>query len=914
MSYWRAGRRVVACASGLSVMSLAIAASFDISGSSSTAQALNPGAGTTQAGNVTAAGDLNVSSSGVAVSITGTGTSNLTNGGKIRQTGTGRTIDNSGGSNLATINIVNNEGAVISSADADTIRVNVAGSKIALDNSGSVLSANPSKGGSQALDWNAITAVGSNLLNNYETGLIQANAADAVRPGVNGVIYNAGRIEAIPAVETAGSVISASSSDGIDAQTNSGVQITNQAGGSISGRHGITGGADKATFTINVINEEGATITGLNGSGINIDSNGSVLGNAVVTNRGLIIGQFDATKYNTGDGDGVDVDGIVTLVNYGEIVGNGANGNGSDGGTNYSEGVSVGGGSITNHEGAVIRGTYDVNPGSRSHAILVDNSSGGPALAATSIQNDGMIRSLDSYAIRFVGDYDDTIVNGVSGVISGMGTTGDGAAIQMGDGDDTLISSGEIYGPYNTAAIDMGDGNDTVTLLGGAVAGDILGGAGSNHLLFDGSVSCFCSFSDFDNVEVRSGEVRLSRVNTYSGPILVTGGTLYANNIYGNDPGGAANGTGSLTIASGATLAGIGSVGTATVASGATVSPGDTFMYPASTLRVKNTLILNGGSHLRLDVSTTAMTDYIYAGMLQIAGEGPVLVDLHSAGIYLEGKKRSVVIGSFGSAPGITTSNFVINSAPTAYRFKLDFIGSELVLSIAPALPSKLTLTADTVQAKEKKGSAVFKVKRNGGVAGVVSVHYQTSNGTAIAGQDYVATSGTLEWADGDNREKQIEVPIIDDALVEDVETFTLTLSDPTGDATLGRSQSVVSITSDDVAGGTLQFALAKAPVDESAGSVNVVVSRSKSSIGAIGVHYATTDGTAIAGADYAAASGTLSWADGDSADKIITVPIVWDSEKEKLESFTIDLSSPTGGALLGNKTMHTVNIRNVNH
>ena len=78
---------------------------------------------------------------------------------------------------------------------------------------------------------------------------MQASEADAVRPGVNGVVFNAGTIKS--------TTTTGSSSDGVDAQNNSGVQITNDTGGLIEGgRHGITGGAVDATvsFTMSVTN------------------------------------------------------------------------------------------------------------------------------------------------------------------------------------------------------------------------------------------------------------------------------------------------------------------------------------------------------------------------------------------------------------------------------------------------------------------------------------------------------------------------------------------------------------------------------------------------------------------------------------------------------------------------------------
>ena len=109
---------------------------------------------------------------------------------------------------------------------------------------------------------------------------------------------------------------------------------------------------------------------------------------------------------------------------------------------------------------------------------------------------------------------------------------------------------------------------------------------------------------------------------------------------------------------------------------------------------------------------------------------------------------------------------------------------------------------------------------------------------------------------------------------------------------------------------GTLQFSAAVSSVSESAGSVSVNVNRAGGSIGAVSVAYATSDGSAVAGTDYAAANGTLSWADGDTAGKIITVPILdrnlFDGSSK---TFSIVLSAPGGGATLGTASSAMVNI-----
>ena len=65
-------------------------------------------------------------------------------------------------------------------------------------------------------------------------------------------------------------------------------------------------------------------------------------------------------------------------------------------------------------------------------------------------------------------------------------------------------------------------------------------------------------------------------------------------------------------------------------------------------------------------------------------------------------------------------------------------------------------------------------------------------------------------------------------------------------------------------------------------------------------VDYATADGSATAGSDYAAASGTLHWADGDIASKTFTVTLHGDPAGEPAETVNLTLSNPMGGAVLG--------------
>ena len=78
-----------------------------------------------------------------------------------------------------------------------------------------------------------------------------------------------------------------------------------------------------------------------------------------------------------------------------------------------------------------------------------------------------------------------------------------------------------------------------------------------------------------------------------------------------------------------------------------------------------------------------------------------------------------------------------------------------------------------------------------------VSVDYATVDGTARAGEDYVAASGTLRFAAGETN-KQITITILDDALKEPWEQFRLVLSNPTGGVSLGNSNVVIRIQDDE--------------------------------------------------------------------------------------------------------------------
>jgi hypothetical protein len=108
---------------------------------------------------------------------------------------------------------------------------------------------------------------------------------------------------------------------------------------------------------------------------------------------------------------------------------------------------------------------------------------------------------------------------------------------------------------------------------------------------------------------------------------------------------------------------------------------------------------------------------------------------------------------------------------------------------------------------------------------------------------------------------------------------------------------------------GTLQFTASTVTVDEYQASLTLTVSRIGGSFGVLRASYATADGTAVSGNDYTAASGTLTWANGNAASQNIVIPIVSDSTYEGLQTFTVNLSPGAGCASIGSPASVAVSI-----
>ncbi|QYJ81891.1 Calx-beta domain-containing protein [Shewanella aegiceratis] len=118
-----------------------------------------------------------------------------------------------------------------------------------------------------------------------------------------------------------------------------------------------------------------------------------------------------------------------------------------------------------------------------------------------------------------------------------------------------------------------------------------------------------------------------------------------------------------------------------------------------------------------------------------------------------------------------------------------------------------------------------------------------------------------------------------------------------------------VKLTVNERVPGVLGFAVTHYEANEADGTVTLTVSRQGGSDNALTLEYRTLDATAKAGEDFEAAWGVIKWDDMDMADKTISIKLLSDDVEESMESFSVALSQPTGGATLNSATIATVEL-----
>ena len=202
----------------------------------------------------------------------------------------------------------------------------------------------------------------------------------------------------------------------------------------------------------------------------------------------------------------------------------------------------------------------------------------------------------------------------------------------------------------------------------------------------------------------------------------------------------------------------------------------------------------------------------------------------------------------------------------------------------------------DDVTVGEQDGFADFVIRLDAPASAQVTVNYSTAPSTASNYSDFIPVSGALTFAPGETV-KTVSVQLVDDAVEEATEVFTMNLSSPSANATIARASATATIIDNDAPSGTPQVSINNLVVDEADGTANFVITLDRPSTGVVSINYATQDGAPItgaaaaqAGSDYVAASGTLNFAPGETA-KTVKVALINDTLPEGDEAFSLKLS-----------------------
>ena len=291
---------------------------------------------------------------------------------------------------------------------------------------------------------------------------------------------------------------------------------------------------------------------------------------------------------------------------------------------------------------------------------------------------------------------------------------------------------------------------------------------------------------------------------------------------------------------------------------------------------------------------------------LSSASEKTINVDFASSdGTATASSDYTPTSGTLTFAPGVTSQNIPVSILADSFDETNETVTVTLTnpsnVTLSDAI-GELTITDDDaapsisisdITTPDETGVArLVTVSLASTSEQSISVDYSTSNGTATATNDYVADNGTVTFTPGQSS-LTIPITIVQDNVDEPNETFTVGLTNPVN-ASISVSTATITITDDEP---TPEMTVAGTSITEAGANLNIAISLSGASSQSITANFATSDGSAAAGADYTNTSGVVTFNPGITSQSI-SIPILADSVDEFDETFTVTLSSPTNAAV----------------
>ena len=238
-------------------------------------------------------------------------------------------------------------------------------------------------------------------------------------------------------------------------------------------------------------------------------------------------------------------------------------------------------------------------------------------------------------------------------------------------------------------------------------------------------------------------------------------------------------------------------------------------------------------------------------------------------------------------------------------------IQSQLVIT---GNDSPVRFSAASVSVLEDNGTVVLTIYRgiqNGVQIGptdqVTTVQYSTSNGSAIAGQDYTESSGTVTFPAGSTNQI-ITIPILNDITPEGDEMFTVTLENVSSDSVLQTPfTTTVIISINDNAGGVVRFESTDIQTisEDSQTTATYTIERTVGTLGNLTISWSILDSNnQLATSDFNPANGTVYIVDG-KANVDLEIQAFDDTLPEVAEMFTVTIDEVVNGeGKLDNQTL----------
>ncbi|KAK9522608.1 hypothetical protein VZT92_019059 [Zoarces viviparus] len=265
------------------------------------------------------------------------------------------------------------------------------------------------------------------------------------------------------------------------------------------------------------------------------------------------------------------------------------------------------------------------------------------------------------------------------------------------------------------------------------------------------------------------------------------------------------------------------------------------------------------------------------------------------------------------------TSAVLITTLATVPKLDTQGLVAEVSIAANDGIRGVIEWTNTMFEVNETIGVLTLVAYRSKGTHGNVSLLFYAQNLEAQQGLDYNTSETMLHFVDGE-RHRIVEVQIIDDAVPEGAERFQLILSEPSPGLELGtNTTATMNILASDDGHGVISFNtsehfLLREPtsvsgLSESLATLYVIRNPEKGTFGTVTVQFTITDANgSLAEGDLMPAQGFVVLEDG-ARFKMLEIWAVLDAEPEVNETFTVTLSSPTGGARMGDqlKTLITV-------